>query len=81
MRKVESSNIAGFDWVPYGNEPPFDEGGELHVEFKNGRTYFYADVPAEIADRLNDIADEGGSIGSYFSREIRNNFAAVEVTE
>lgn len=79
MRAVKSSNIAAYEWTPYGDEPPFDEGGELRIQFNSGRTYTYADVPAEVADRIDGIVDSGESIGSYFAKNIRPFFPGIEV--
>ena len=64
---VSSSNLAsvGFDPTTY----------TLEVEFNSGRVYQYFDVPEHIYQELMSA----GSVGSYFSRSIRNSFDCSEV--
>lgn len=64
---VSSSNLAsvGYDPTTY----------TLEVEFNSGRVYQYFDVPEHIYQELMSA----GSVGSYFSRSIRNSFVCSEV--
>lgn len=64
---VSSSNIlsVGYD----------DDSFVLEVEFKDGRVYQYFDVPRAEFDALLSA----GSIGSYFSANIRNAFAYTPI--
>jgi KTSC domain len=67
MAYVDSSNIEAIG---------YDEANrELYVQFRNGRTYVYIDVPSELHRELLD-AD---SKGSYFNRAIRPNFEFREL--
>lgn len=55
----------------------YDDGsGILEVVFRTGRTYRYFRVPAAEYDALLHAK----SIGSYFNREIRPRYEAMEVT-
>lgn len=47
----------------------------LEVEFKSGRVYQYMNVPQIVYDQLMSAPSQG----SYFSANIRNNYAAVPV--
>jgi hypothetical protein len=60
---VSSSNLAsvGYD----------AESETLEVEFKNGLVYEYYNVPQFLHERMM----QAGSIGSFFNREIKNNYA------
>jgi hypothetical protein len=62
MEPVDSSNV-----VAIGYEP---SNQELYVEYLNGRTYVYSEVPAETHQELMD-AD---SKGAYINREVRPNY-------
>lgn len=48
---------------------------ELYLRFLHGSTYVYADVPPETHQEL--LAAD--SLGSYFNRHIRPNFAYRQV--
>ena len=47
----------------------------LEVEFNSGGIYQYFDVPEHVHQEL--LA--AGSVGSYFSRSIKNSFACSKV--
>lgn len=64
---VSSSNLASVGYDPTTRT--------LEVEFNSGRVYQYFDVPEHIYQELISA----GSVGSYFSRSIRNSFAFSEV--
>lgn len=64
---VSSSNLASVGYDP--------ATCTLEVEFNSGRVYQYFDVPEHIYQELMSA----GSVGSYFSRSIRNSFACSEV--
>lgn len=49
----------------------------LAVTFKNGKTYRYAEVPAEVAAGFN----ESESIGRYFGNAVRGQYEAVLVDQ
>ncbi len=61
-RPVTSSNLAsvGYD----------DAGQTLEIEFLNGSIYQYFGVPSAVHSAL--LGAE--SVGSYFSRNIKNNY-------
>lgn len=63
---VDSTNVeaVGYD----------EESRELHVQFRNGKVYIYADVPEETHRELLN-AD---SKGSYLNREIKPNYECRE---
>lgn len=46
------------------------ETSQLYVQFKNGSTWEYDDVPAEVADGLT----AGGSAGSFFHNQIKDQY-------
>jgi len=69
MFEVESSAIKSLGYDP--------EKERLVVQFPRGVTWAYVEVPAKEYCRL--LAAE--SIGSYFSRHIRNTYAGVKVKE
>lgn len=48
---VESSNIAGYRYLPNGQA--------LIVAYKNGTTYLYKDVPPNVADDLGRAVSKG----------------------
>lgn len=59
---VTSSNIEAIG---------YDAGSEtLQVEFKNGSTYQYFDVPERVFEELRDA----GSVGAYLSSNIKGVF-------
>jgi hypothetical protein len=60
---VSSSNLASVGYVA--------ESETLEVEFKNGLVYEYYNVPQFLHERMM----QAGSIGSFFNREIKNNYA------
>lgn len=62
MIPVTSSNIEAIG---------YDVGSEtLSVEFKNGSTYQYFDVPERVFEELRDA----GSVGAYLSSNIKGVF-------
>lgn len=75
MRQVNSSNIEAYI---FSQENEGDDEGVLRIRFRSGRTYRYEHLPTEIAEQLDRIADDGGSVGSYFSREIRPVYQGIE---
>lgn len=66
---VKSSNIKSIGHDPLSNK--------LHVEFGNGRVFEYDGVDTDMHSKLMS-AD---SAGSFFSRNIRPAFKAVEVKQ
>ncbi len=67
MTNVDSSNIAavGYD----------DDSSTLQVEFNNGATYQYFDVPEHLFEGLRD-AD---SVGGYLAANIKGNYRYSKV--
>ncbi len=65
MQSVTSSNIAAIGY----------EGDKLEIQFNNGRTYRYHEVPQEVADALLN-AD---SVGKYFAAHIKNQYPTEQV--
>lgn len=64
---VSSSNLASAGYDPATST--------LQVEFNNGDIYDYYSVPEYLfTDLIN-----AGSVGSYFSAHIRNNFSFQKV--
>lgn len=63
---VESSQLAS---VGYDAEKKI-----LEIEFKGGGAYQYFDVPADKHFDLMHAAENGGSIGRYFGKEVRGKF-------
>lgn len=69
MQKVSSSNLSA---VGYN-----EDSKELYVEFKNGNTYKYRDVPKQTyADLLS-----AESIGSKFNKSVRTVYSCIQVKE
>ena len=64
MQPVKSSNIDAISHDPKSNE--------LHVQFKNGGTYVYADVNQRQAFNLT----KAGSIGSHLAQHIKPKHTA-----
>ncbi|WP_128175875.1 KTSC domain-containing protein [[Pantoea] beijingensis] len=64
---VSSSNLAsvGYDV----------DSLTLEVEFLNGSIYQYYDVPEGVFDEMLNA----GSVGSYFSHNVRNSYATQKV--
>lgn len=62
MKPVESSSIAAI-----GHDP---ETNELHVQFKNGKTYTHYDVPATSHELLMGAS----SIGAHYNAHIKGRF-------
>lgn len=50
--------------------------GLLHLSFRNGTSYRYSDVPAEVYDQL--LLSE--SKGRYFNLHIRNRYAYTRIS-
>ncbi|MGE5512451.1 MAG: KTSC domain-containing protein [Bacteroidota bacterium] len=66
MQPVESSMLAA-----YGYEP---ETSTLAVQFKNGTTIHYPNVPQEVADGF-----AGESAGKHFNANVRGKFEGVKI--
>ncbi len=60
---VESSTIGKIKFVPN----PHDLRGDLHVEFRTGKTYRFKDVPTHKVEHLYHCS----SPGEYFRMNIR----------
>lgn len=71
MKEVKSSNIAKIG----------HDGKTLTIEFKGSGTYDYADVPAELHDKMMAAHDVGESVGKFFHAHIRNKFTGVKREE
>lgn len=67
MKHVDSSNIQAIGYDA--------ESSTLQVEFKNGGTYQYFDVPEKIFEGLRD-AD---SVGGYLAANIKGVFRYSKV--
>lgn len=67
MHFVDSSNV---DQVGYDADEM-----ELHVQFRDGSTYVYQQVPLELFEGLLS-AD---SKGSFLNREIKNTYGFVKL--
>ena len=68
MRPVDSSNLRSVG---------YDEGlGHLYVEFQTGATWRYTGVSAQQHEALLAAP----SVGSYFSKNIRNAHAGERVS-
>lgn len=65
MKPVKSSNIQAVG----------HEGGKLRVQFTNGSTYEYDDVPSGLARSLANAE----SPGSFFSQNIRGKYEHKKV--
>lgn len=67
MRNVESSNIevVGYD----------TDSSTLQVEFKNGGTYQYFDVPKKVFEALCDAS----SVGGYLATNIKGVYRYSKV--
>ena len=63
LRSLDSSNLQGYDYDP--------DSRVLTIQFASGRSYRYADVPADVADGLGS-AD---SPGRYFNGSIKGVYA------
>lgn len=70
-REVESTNLRWMAWHSLG-------GGTLAVEFQSGTVYAYEGVPRSVYRRLVKAQRDGESVGSTFSREVRNAGYAYE---
>ncbi len=67
MGSVKSSNIKT---IGYNQEHKL-----VRVEFNNGGIYDYKEVPQEIFEEFK----KSESVGSYFSKNIRNNYKCLKV--
>ena len=67
MINVSSSNVAsvGYD----------EDGSTLQVEFNNGTTYQYFDVPENVFSGLRDA----GSVGGYLAANIKGTYRYSKV--
>lgn len=73
MIPVNSSNLSAYS---------YDEDSQtLDVQFRNGRTYRYSEVPPTVAETLKDLNENGGSVGSFFSKNVRNTYQATELQD
>lgn len=81
MMPVESSNIAAIGWEVDDHQAEDNETvdvGTLTIEFKNGRTYEYADVESYTWDDFKAAAEGAESVGQFFARRIRNGGYSYE---
>jgi KTSC domain len=62
MHGVDSSNVAAIGYE--------EDSQTLQVEFKNGTTYQYFDVPLAIFEGMRDAA----SVGQYLNQHIKGAF-------
>lgn len=69
MNPIKSSTIKGADYD--------DATKTLTIEFKNGGTYQYKDVPRTIHSELLFAS----SAGKYFHANIRNTYPGTKVKE
>ncbi len=65
---VKSSNISGVGYDP--------KTRLLELEFSNGRTYQFTDVPLDTYAQLMDAPSKG----KFFFSHIRSRFIEIEVT-
>jgi len=67
MTSVNSSNVAavGYD----------EDSSTLQVEFTNGATYQYFDVPENIFEELRDA----GSVGGYLAEYVKGSYRYSKV--
>jgi len=73
--RLKSSMIHGCRWIPTatsGQEPygADDADGTLELQFANGQTYTYENVPKSVYMGLVTAT----SPGSYYHREIKDQF-------
>jgi hypothetical protein len=64
-KSVTSTNIQSIGY----------EDTDLEVTFKGGSTYRYSKVPKSVYDELMSAE----SIGSYFAKNIKNNYTYIKV--
>jgi len=62
MHGVDSSNVAAIGYE--------EDSQTLQVEFKNGTTYQYFDVPLAIFEGMRDAT----SVGQYLNQHIKGAF-------
>jgi hypothetical protein len=67
MIPVQSSNIAAVGYV--------EQTETLVIEFLNGSSYEYGNVPLVV---YNDLMN-ASSVGSYFNREIKDNYPCNKI--
>ena len=51
----------------------------LFVAFKNGSKYKYSEVPVEIFNNITELHITGGSVGSYYTKNIKGKFTCVKL--
>lgn len=52
----------------------------LYLTFKSsGLSYIYPNVPKSVYDTFMQLADTGGSVGTYFTRFVKPKYPAVDV--
>jgi len=70
--------MASLAWRPASShigQVDFDESTDtLTIEFTDGRTYDYLNVPAQVARQFQ----AAGSAGQFFHRHIRGRYAEEE---
>jgi len=67
MIQVDSSNVAAIG---------YDSDSEtLQIEFNNGTTYQYFDIPEQIFEGLRDA----GSVGGYLAAQIKGSYRYSKV--
>ncbi|MCK9619581.1 MAG: KTSC domain-containing protein [Methylobacter sp.] len=59
---VTSSNVESIRY--------YEDSSTLEIEFKNGATYQYFDVPENVYNGLRDA----GSVGGYLASTIKGNY-------
>jgi len=69
---MERTPVTSSNLVSIGYEPTSEI---LEIEFKAGTVYQYASVPKEVYDELMS----SDSHGSYFHRNIRNNYSFTKL--
>lgn len=69
MVPVRSSNIQSLG----------HDGKNLVVRFNGGTLYRYAGVPTDVYQAGLEVAEEGGSVGSWFSGAIRGRYNHVQI--
>lgn len=69
--KVESSTIHQMKF----EQNKHDDRGDIHVEFKSGRTYKYKDVPGVHAEKMFHAS----SPGTYHKTHISGNYEVEKV--
>lgn len=67
MIPVESSNVAAVGY--------HEDVKDIHVQFKNGSTYKYGNVPKEVYEQLVGAA----SVGGFLNSQIKPNYSCERI--